>query len=565
MLSTCVDLLTGFSAADLRELLQRRGSAATGLQAEGRESLVNRASFLLSSPDSNRRAVFSLNTIELLALRQLALQSQPASLAQLQAEAGLEEAALRPVLEQLRLWGLVFPHGNWSQMRVLPPLGEEWYLRNSWGDWIRTGRRPWAVTPPTVAGSKETPVSRPGAFAADLAQFLAAVARRQPKLTQRGVLSRRDAKAIQSILALRDEYYVDWLEAVASSLDLMRTGAGKYLVVTDEAAKWLGQPEVEMIRAVLGADLPAADTPIQSLLQLTRNGTLAELLPLANGGLADLAVGEGASWNALQRRLRWERPLIVRHLEQVRRRKDALEETLVALIRHYYWLGLISFLGDPEEPAGAGRTALGDAVNGISAPRRPVEREMRFVVQPNGEVFSPPNLHPAVLYQLRRFTETPRNAPAGMYSLTPRGLEECMRGGVSSPDILAFLEAHSRHSLPPTVRQILEDAARRCGRVHLIPTSVVLRVDTPELLREIENVPSIASLLGERITERVISVSVNNLRALVSELRRRGYGAVDGTIGITPPAVTPVNGAECQSADLATEAILTSLTSSPAD
>ena len=265
------------------------------------------------------------------------------------------------------------------------------------------------------------------------------------------------------------------------------------------------------------------------------------------------------SLNDWRRRMAWARPLLpaVGVVKTSEFREFGAKEAVTRLLLYAYWLGLIACEGSPSEPTAIGRGPLLFALQTGEAPAPP--REYQFIVQPTGEVITTPDLCPAVLYQLRRFTAHPKKAPAGVYAVEPGTVDECLRSGVAPEALTAFLERHSRHPVPDTVRQIIADSGRRLTRIQLFPADVILRTDSAEMMEELSALPKIGPLLGPRIVDRVALIPADHFRKLLTELTRRGYSPLDGTVLAEAPPLEPVE--EITETDLDLEAAAEALQS----
>jgi hypothetical protein len=198
---------------------------------------------------------------------------------------------------------------------------------------------------------------------------------------------------------------------------------------------------------------------------------------------------------------------------------------------------------DPDAPQHAQLTPLGARValaeaTPDSVPEL-VPEESRFFVQPNADVFAPPNLSPRSLFHLRRLTGEKKGGPAGMFPLTMESLRRALDAGLTRDDVLRFLEAFSRTGLPPAVRSLVETVGRQHGRIRLVPAGYVLVADDPALMRELRGVRQVEPLLGAELAERVAAVSAEQVSELMKRLRARGYAPLNAAeTGLAPPLGT---------------------------
>src|SRR5438067_1307812 len=114
------DYLNAFSVEDLRELAARRRVRLSPEALQGRQTLVRTLASSLGQYESVYATVSQLNQAELGALRFLLQPGRTPGLSALAATAQADAPSARSVLESLRLWGLVFPEGDWEHV-ALPP------------------------------------------------------------------------------------------------------------------------------------------------------------------------------------------------------------------------------------------------------------------------------------------------------------------------------------------------------------------------------------------------------------------------------------------------------------
>src|SRR5690349_3150062 len=115
------DYLSSFSIEDLREMAARRRLRLAPEAARSRQTLVRVLTGALGQYDGVYGAVIQLNQAELSALRYVLQAGRRPSLSGLLAASNADATTAKGVLESLRLWGLIFPEGDWEHIAVPQP------------------------------------------------------------------------------------------------------------------------------------------------------------------------------------------------------------------------------------------------------------------------------------------------------------------------------------------------------------------------------------------------------------------------------------------------------------
>lgn len=526
-----IEHLGGFSVEDLRELARRRGIPLRQEALRDRQTLLRSLSASLSTYEAVHAALNGLNQAELGVL-QLLLQSPRAGQGHLAAELQAEPAEVRAVLEQLRLWGLVFPEGNWDHIAV--PGSTQ--LISGYLTSVRGTPQKFSLRPPALEAAEAPALAaRTGSFGWDLAEFLARIARTRLKLTQAGRMNRRDLRTMEAAFAVPTEGYGSFLYQLALGLTLLTNSKQGTLEVAEPADAWLGQPEEVRAEETLQrwvnlrgyAESSAMDPAEADYLPSQTFRQRAALLESLREASGTVTVA------GLAARLRWVLP---RAFEQWEGHRDPAV-VAARLVRSLYWLGFLR-VDNPEAPRHAALTPLGQRLlaAGAGEPAALIPEEPYFFLQPNSETFCPPNLAPRTLFHLRRISGEKKGGPAGVYPLTQESLRRALDTGLTSGAVLRFLEQFSRTGVPETVRMQVETAGRQHGRIRLVPAEYVLVTEDPTLLHEVRSLKPFQPLLGRELTERSVTISEQDLAELLRRLRARGYAPLDETfIGDVPP------------------------------
>lgn len=177
-------------------------------------------------------------------------------------------------------------------------------------------------------------------------------------------------------------------------------------------------------------------------------------------------------------------------------------------------LGLVP----PDGPIGL--TALGRAalqgVDAVEAALPPPSTT--FTVQADHTVVAPPDLDPALTATLERYAVCESDAGARIYRLGETRLAAALDDGDTAETIVAFLCDHATAPVARNVTQLIEDVARRHGRVRAGSCHSYLRSDDPSLLARAVAVNA-AKL---RTVAPTVAVSSLPRAKLVGALRAKG-------------------------------------------
>lgn len=516
--------LSLFSIEDLRTLAERRGFLLPEAALKGRQTVVRALSGALERYESVYTAVGGLNRAEVEVLRQVLTRTGSTGLSAIASALEAEPAVVRTVLESLRLWGLLFPEGDWEHLAVPPQTRmAHHYLPNP-----RKGRVLLELTPPELVRADARCEPRPGIFSWDVAELLARVARSRLKLTQSGRINRRDLKSMETGFAVALPGYPVFLSTLTSALGLLDYGQDLMLRVREEADLWLSQPEQTRGTMALSGWTIMRGYAESATGDPAEADYLPMMLPLQRGRMLDAArsldLDSAYTISSLHDRLVWSTPASFQQWDAAR------DASVVAarMVRSLYWLGVLA-VDAPERPQHFRLTPFGARLlcpDARDLPS-PVPEEAQFFLQPNAEVFAPPNLAPRTFFHLRRITGEKKGGPLGVYSLSQDSLRRALDSGLAVEAITTFLERYSRTGLPSNVRTLVETAGRQHGRIRLVPTGYVLVTDAPELLQELRQLKTIEPLVGTSITERVATVDEESVNALMRQLRQRGYAPLN--------------------------------------
>ena len=207
------------------------------------------------------------------------------------------------------------------------------------------------------------------------------------------------------------------------------------------------------------------------------------------------------------------------------------------LVSALTWMGLIS-LGNPEsfgevlEPGHPGvfkLTGPGAALlHGRKSECAPAENAGRpdgnFVLQPNLEILSPPDLPSALYIRLFSIAELKEVDVLARFRMSPQSVHTAMSRGWDGVTLRAFLRDHSATGLPEVVDALIKECESRHGEIEIAPASGYLVSERPELMDELFVQSKISSLLGVRLSPTTAAIDpTTRVEHLVDALNGCGY------------------------------------------
>jgi hypothetical protein len=259
-------------------------------------------------------------------------------------------------------------------------------------------------------------------------------------------------------------------------------------------------------RSALGPDLERTQAPA------LRRAALAEL--------AALAPDEGTTPAHLAARLHWHAP----------RRGGQLRDDLVAwTLSEAVLLGLCSdgALGTAGRLLAAGDTAAAeDAI--ASALPAPVTH---VLLQADLTAVAPGPLDGALARRLRLVADVESTGGATVYRFGEAGIRRAFDAGWTAGDVLDLLRQSSRTPVPQPLEYLVEDVARRHGRLRVAPAVAVVRCDDATVLDELLSDRRAGSLRLRRLAATVLAAQAP-VDVVLDRLRDIGYApAAEGADG----------------------------------
>ncbi|HEX6447537.1 MAG TPA: helicase-associated domain-containing protein [Streptosporangiales bacterium] len=242
--------------------------------------------------------------------------------------------------------------------------------------------------------------------------------------------------------------------------------------------------------------------------------------------LAGLPAGTSVPGDALVERIAWMRP----HLAS-RSRRQLCEWTF----REAEQLGV----SGQGALTGYGRELLAGGEDVAAALDRVLpELGHEVLVQPDLTAVAPGPLHPAVRSELGLLADVESTGGATVYRFTPASVRRALDAGRTAAELREWLGAHSRTEVPQPLHYLIDDVARRHGRLRAGTATSYVRCDDEALLSEIMAHRKADRLAARRIAPTVL-VSQLGRAELLDELRELGFApvaeSVAGDVVVTAP------------------------------
>ncbi len=535
MSHTLTDHLKTLSVAELRGIADSFNVALSGAIMSSRQLLVGALAQFLNSPRIARSLLEGLDSAGLAVLRTTVQLGSAAGESRVAEVLQRQPAEIRLLLEQLRRGCLLFPNGDWEHILVTDVVRRE-TERSAWLAGAALSLDRPALDPGTGLTD-----ARPGSFEGDLATIAARLGRGTYRATRANAFNRRDFASLQAGLTPLGEEYVDFCVAVISQSRMATILDSDVIVPSTTALRIFAAEPVARLIELSGALLASRghQTMLCNAAQPGMRGfgrlDLMVLRLLAAGG--PLPTGKSYDVDALAVAMYWGCPSAVQEFPF----GSSLPFNLGGCLETYYWLGLVQ-LDDRERPHRVAPTAslfqvldalegrTGEPATGVAL----IPDEPQFHLLPNGEVITPPHLAPFVRLHVLRLTEEPKKSTAGVGLITRASIERALDSGISAESIRTFLEAFSRTGVPAPIATLIQDVARKQGRIRLVPAGYVLVTEDAALMNELAQQKQLAPFIVAPITDRVAVVNEDRLPALMKAMRARGYAPAD--VGADPPA-----------------------------
>ena len=362
-----------------------------------------------------------------------------------------------------------------------------------------------------------------------------------PTVLRTGGLGVRELRRTATALDLPEPETAFWLELAYGAGLLAADGdESERWMPTPQYDEWLRQPIAERWLLLASAWLPATrvaalvggkdakDKVLSALGEGLDRAIAPEVRQAVLERLAELRPGAAADRASLLSRVQWQIPL----------RGGPTRDRLVG------WT-----LAEAEQLGLTGRGALAsyapllldpaqaDRLTSALAPLLPEPLD-HVILQPDLTAIAPGPLHTPLAQTLSVAADIESKGGATVYRFTPDSVRRALDAGRSADELHAFLAQHSRTPVPQPLSYLVDDVARRHGRLRVGAASSYLRCDDDALLSELLADRRSAALRLRRLAPTVLAAQADPATVL-TQLRTMGYAPAaespDGDVLISRP------------------------------
>ncbi|WP_068161643.1 helicase-associated domain-containing protein [Rhodococcus phenolicus] len=270
------------------------------------------------------------------------------------------------------------------------------------------------------------------------------------------------------------------------------------------AGAWLDSPRRPWLvgrRDQNDKPIAALSEEVQSPPAVRDRRLLLELLAETPGSSPDAGQARAA--------LAWRRPRWAGRLGSDAVAETLREATALAVVAH----------GSIASP---GKALLhgGDAEAEMAAVLpQPVDY---VLVQADLTVVAPGPLVPDLAARVALVADVESAGAATVYRIGEASVRRALDAGAGAGDLHALFAAHSRTPVPQSLTYLIDDVARRHGRLRTGVASSFVRSDDPALLAEVLAAP-VAERLALRALAPTVAISQAPLAEVLQELRAAGF------------------------------------------
>ncbi|MBF6332557.1 helicase-associated domain-containing protein [Nocardia transvalensis] len=269
----------------------------------------------------------------------------------------------------------------------------------------------------------------------------------------------------------------------------------------------------------------ANDKPLAALSMELRNMHATRDRRAVLALLAEYPTGTALSPADIARILAWRQPRWRRHF-----RTDAVEQTLAEAAA----LGLVG----RGALTSAGRALLHDGVSASDGETRGSETNLgnaeaemeaalpepvdHVLLQADLTVIAPGPLVPELQSRIALVADIESAGAATVYRIGEASVRRALDAGLTAAELHQLFTAHSRTPVPQSLTYLIDDVARRHGRLRAGMAQSFVRSEDPALLAEVLTAP-VADRLALRAVAPTVAISQASLGEVLDQLRASGF------------------------------------------
>lgn len=396
---------------------------------------------------------------------------------------------------------------------------------------------PTSLTPPKPATSKLTVADVNAAAAGEALELIRhcgavvqALSDTPAPALKAGGLGVREIKRIAKVTGL-DDTRVGLLVELLAAASLISSGTPDPLPPNDSgedywaptsavdawtngttAAKWhtLASAWLDLQRApwLIGMRDPN-DKPVAALSDEVRSPAAPRDRRTILEYLADLGTGVAASEIDISRGLAWRRPRSAARFSPRPVSRMLAEATALSIVAR----GALSTPGKALLHGGDAEAEMRDALP------TPIDY---VLVQADLTLVAPGPLEPELSDRIDLVADVESAGAATMYRITDDSLRRALDVGMSASELHSLFEVHSRTPVPQGLTYLIDDVARRHGRLRAGVASSFVRCEDPALLAEVLKSPA-SEQLALRGLAPTVAISQAPLAEVLAVLSAAGF------------------------------------------
>lgn len=293
-----------------------------------------------------------------------------------------------------------------------------------------------------------------------------------------------------------------WAPTMHADSWLDQSPAGRW---RDLAAAWLTMPRLPWTVGMRDN----ADKPIAALSDELRNSASARNRRQLLETLAELPPGTAVDAAQLAARLTWRRPRA-----RPRFRAEAVARTLDQAAT----FGLVGrgALAGPARALLLDRDVITEMAAALPIPLDYV------LVQADLTVVAPGPLTPDLERRVTEVADLESAGGAAVYRVSEASVRRALDAGASASSLHTLFTDHSRTRVPQALTYLIDDVARRHGKIRVGVANSFLRCDDPAQLAEVLATP-VAAELALRGIAPTVAISPAPLADVLEKLRAAGF------------------------------------------
>lgn len=174
-----------------------------------------------------------------------------------------------------------------------------------------------------------------------------------------------------------------------------------------------------------------------------------------------------------------------------------------------FWMGLVD-LGftteDSQNPDAFRLTPVGEWLMGKGPPPEIPAKGGQVIVQPNFQVMAFDPVSDSVLMNLNRFCERVSTERVAEFRITRASVYAAQRQGWDASRIRAYLEEQSKAPLPENISKTLDEWQALHERITIRPGLCLMHAAAREDLDALQAIPAVRKLLGMRFAPTLVQV-----------------------------------------------------------